>query len=274
MIFMDIEKYNQKTFEDIKHIDNNGIEYWLARELQEVLDYKEWRNFLKVIDKARTSVEISDINILDHFVDVNKIVKAGATSKNIGDIMLTRYACYLIVQNGDPRKKMIALGQQYFAIQTRKQEIEEKDFEELSEDKRRLLLRSDVKGFNKKLAKAAQNCGVENFGRFQNAGYKGLYDGETAADIKQRKNLKKNEDILDHMGSTELAANFFRITQTEERLKKGDIKGQEKADTTHYNIGKKVRETMKEISGVLPEELPTPEKSIKQIEKEKKLLKK
>ena len=271
---MDIEKYNQKTFEDIKHIDNNGIEYWLARELQEVLDYKEWRNFLKVIDKARTSVETSDINILDHFVDVNKIVKAGATSKNIGDIMLTRYACYLIVQNGDPRKKMIALGQQYFAIQTRKQEIEEKDFEELSEDERRLLLRSDVRGFNKKLAKAAQNCGVENFGRFQNAGYKGLYDGETAADIKQRKNLKKNEDILDHMGSTELAANFFRITQTEERLKKGDIKGQEKADKTHYNIGKKVRETMKEISGVLPEELPTPEKSIKQIEKEKKLLKK
>lgn len=275
MIFMDIEKYNQKTFEDIKHIDNNGVEYWLARELKEVLDYKEWRNFLKVIDKARTSVETSDINILDHFVDVSKMVEIGSEAiREIDDIMLTRYACYLIVQNGDPRKKMIALGQQYFAIQTRKQEIEEKDFEELSEDKRRLLLRSDVKGFNKKLAKAAQNCGVENFGRFQNAGYKGLYDGETAADIKQRKNLKKNEDILDHMGSTELAANFFRITQTEERLKKGDIKGQEKADKTHYNIGKKVRETMKEISGVLPEELPTPEKSIKQIEKEKKLLKK
>lgn len=272
---MDIEKYNQKTFEDIKHIDNNGVEYWLARELQEVLDYKEWRNFLKVIDKARTSVKTSNINISDHFVDINKTIKMPkGAEKNILDIMLTRYACYLIVQNGDPRKKMIALGQQYFAIQTRKQEIEEKDFEELSEDERRLLLRSDVRGFNKKLAKAAQNCGVENFGRFQNAGYKGLYDGETAADIKQRKNLKKNEDILDHMGSTELAANFFRITQTEERLKKGDIKGQEKADTTHYNIGKKVRETMKEISGVLPEELPTPEKSIKQIEKEKNKLKK
>ena len=154
MIFMDIERYNQKTFEDIKHIDGSGIEYWLARELKEVLDYKEWRNFLKVIDKAKTSVETSDINILDHFVDVNKIVKAGAASKNIGDIMLTRYACYLIVQNGDPRKKMIALGQQYFAIQTRKQEIEEKDFEELSEDERRLLFRSDVRGFNKKIVKA------------------------------------------------------------------------------------------------------------------------
>ena len=275
MIFMDIEKYNQKTFEDIKHIDGGGVEYWLARELQEVLDYKEWRNFLKVIDKAKTSIEVTNINISEHFVDVNKTIEMpNDAEKLILDIMLTRYACYLIVQNGDPRKKMIALGQQYFAIQTRKQEIEEKDFEELSEDERRLLLRSDVRGFNKKLAKAAQNCGVENFGRFQNAGYKGLYDGETAADIKQRKSLKKNEDILDHMGSTELAANFFRITQTEERLKKGDIKGQEKADTTHYNIGKKVRETMKEISGVLPEELPTPEKSIKQIEKEKKLLKK
>lgn len=184
---MDIEKYNQKTFEDIKHIDNNGVEYWLARELKEVLDYKEWRNFLKVIDKARTSVETSDINILDHFVDVNKMVEIGSEAiREIDDIMLTRYACYLIVQNGDPRKKMIALGQQYFAIQTRKQEIEEKDFEELSEDERRLLLRSDVRGFNKKLAKAAQNCGVENFGRFQNTGYRGLYDGETAADRKRK----------------------------------------------------------------------------------------
>ena len=271
---MEISLYNEKTFEDIKHIDENGIEYWLARELQEILGYKEWRNFLKVIEKAKSSVEATEINTFDHFVDVNKIVEAGISSKNIGDIMLTRYACYLIVQNGDPRKKMIALGQQYFAIQTRKQELSDKEFEELSEDERRLLLRSDVRGFNKKLAKAAQDCGVDNFGKFQNAGYKGLYNGETASDIKKRKNLKKNEDILDHMGSTELAANFFRITQTEERLKKGDIKGQEKADHTHYTIGKKVRETMEEISGVLPEKLPTPEKSIKQIEKEQKKIKK
>lgn len=272
---MEISLYNEKTFEDIKHIDENGIEYWLARELQEILGYTKWGNFLNVIEKAKNSVETSEIEVSDHFADVGKTIKMPkGAEKIIPDIMLTRYACYLIVQNGDPRKKMIALGQQYFAIQTRKQELSDREFEELSEDERRLLLRSDVKGFNKKLFKAAQDCGVDNFGKFQNAGYKGLYNGETASDIKKRKNLKKNEEILDYMGSTELAANFFRITQTEERLKKGDIKGQEKADHTHYTIGKKVRETMEEISGVLPEKLPTPEKSIKQIEKEQKKIKK
>ena len=270
---MNIEIYSEKFFEDIKHITEDGIEYWLARELQEILGYKEWRNFLKVIEKAKTSVETTDIGIFDHFVDVNKTIKMPkGAEKIIPDIMLTRYACYLIVQNRDPRKKMIALGQQYFAVQTRKQEIIEKNFEELTEDERRILLRSDVRGFNKKLAKAAQDCGVENFAKFQNFGYRGLYGGETAADIKARKNLKKSEDILDYMGSTELAANFFRITQTEERLKKGDIQGENKANKTHYNIGKKVRETMEEISGTLPEELPTPEKSVKELEKEKKLL--
>lgn len=272
---MNIEIYNQKTFEDIKHITEDRIEYWLARELQEILGYSKWGNFLNVIEKAKQSIETSDIAVSDHFADVGKTIKMPkGAEKIIPDIMLTRYACYLIVQNGDPRKKMIALGQQYFAVQTRKQEIIEKDFEELTEDERRLLLRSDVKGFNKKLAKAAQDCGVENFGKFQNFGYKGLYGGETAADIKARKKLKKSEDILDYMGSTELAANFFRITQTEERLKKGDIQGEDKANKTHYNIGKKVRETMEEISGVLPEELPTPEKSVKELEKEKKLLEK
>lgn len=272
---MNIEIYSEKFFENIKHITEDGIEYWLARELQKILGYKEWRNFLKVIEKAKTSVEATNIGVPDHFVDINKMVDIGSgTTRKIDDIMLTRYACYLIVQNGDPRKKMIALGQQYFAVQTRKQEIIEKDFEELTEDERRILLRSDVRGFNKKLAKAAQDCGVENFAKFQNFGYRGLYGGETAADIKIRKNLKKSEDILDYMGSTELAANFFRITQTEERLKKGDIQGENKANKTHYNIGKKVRETMEEISGTLPEELPTPEKSVKELEKEKKMLEK
>lgn len=272
---MEIKLYNEKTFEEIKYIDENGNEYWLARELQEILEYKEWRNFIRVIEKAKQSIETSEIRVLDHFVDVNKTIQMPKNAeKVIDDIMLTRYACYLIVQNGDPRKKMIALGQQYFAIQTRKQEIKEKEFSELSEEQRRLKLRSDVKGFNKKLAKAAQDSGVTNYGSFQNSGYRGLYGGETAEDIKKRKKLAAKEDILDHMGSTELAANFFRITQTEERLKKGDIKEQRKANDVHYNIGKKVRETMEEISGILPEELPTPEKSIKQIEKEQKVLKK
>ncbi len=269
---MNLEIYNQKTFEDIKHINDDGIEFWYARELQEVLGYKEWRNFLKVIDRAIQSLETSFLDKSDHFVEVNKIVKAGISSKEINDMILSRYACYLIVQNGDPRKKMIALGQQYFAIQTRKQELTEKEFEELSEEERRLILRKDVTGFNKKLFAAAQNSGVNNFARFNNAGYKGLYGGETAQDIKERKGLKGKENILDHMGSTELAANLFRITQTEERLKKGDIKRQEQADNTHYKIGEKVRETMKEISGITPEQLPTPDKSIKQLEQEKKKL--
>ena len=187
---MNIEIYSEKFFEDIKHITEDGIEYWLARELQEILEYSKWGNFLNVIEKAKTSVEATNIKVSDHFADVGKTIKMPkGAEKIIPDIMLTRYACYLIVQNGDPRKKMIALGQQYFAVQTRKQEIIEKDFEELTEDERRILLRSDVRGFNKKLAKAAQDCGVENFAKFQNFGYRGLYGGETAADIKARKKL-------------------------------------------------------------------------------------
>ncbi|AYZ73387.1 DNA damage-inducible protein D [Fusobacterium necrophorum] len=269
---MNLEIYNQKTFEDIKHINDDGIEFWYARELQEVLGYAKWGNFLKVIEKAKQSLQSSNIEELDHFADVGKIVKAGVSSKEINDMILSRYACYLIVQNGDPRKKMIALGQQYFAIQTRKQELTEKEFEELSEDERRLILRKDVTGFNKKLFAAAKDSGVNNFAQFNNAGYRGLYGGETAQDIGERKGLKEKEHILDHMGSTELAANLFRITQTEERLKKGDIQEQEEADSTHYKIGEKVRETMKEISGITPEQLPTPDKSIKQLEHEKKKL--
>ena len=268
----DLREYNVSMFEDIKHMDENGIEFWYARELMTILEYTNWRNFEKLINKSITSLENSNIKVSDHFdVDI-KIVEAGISKKTIEDYKLTRYACYIIVQNGNPRKKAIALGQQYFAIQTRKQEIVESKFEELSEDERRLKLRSDVKGFNKLLAKEAQNVGVQNFGKFQNFGYKGLYNGETATDIKKRKNLGKNEQILDHMGSTELAANYFRITQTEERLKKGDVNGEEQANNTHFKIGEKVRETMIEISGVAPEELPTPEKGIKQIQKEKKQL--
>lgn len=271
---MELELYNQKTFEDLKNINEYGVEFWYARDLMIALGYVKWGNFVKVIDKAKSSAETSNINIFEHFADVSKTIKMPKNAeKKIDDIMLSRYACYLIVQNGDPRKKMIALGQQYFAIQTRKQELsEEKAPKDLTEEEKRLLLRGHVKGFNKKLASAAKECGVDNYGKFNNAGYMGLYGGETAQAIKVRKKLKKNDNILDFMGSTELAANFFRITQTEERLKKGDITTQSAADLTHFEIGKKVRATMKEISGTVPEKLPTPEKSIKEIEKEKKKL--
>ena len=273
MIFIDnnIENYSESVFESIKHINEYGDEYWLARELQAVLGYKEWRNFYKVIEKAFIACQGSEIEPSDHFVDVTKMVEAGVSSKPITDIMLTRYACYLIVQNGDPRKKTVALGQTYFAVKTRQQETNE--FANLSEDERRLELRHSVKGFNKKLFDAANKAGVVNYGKFYNYGYKGLYNGETAQDIKSRKGLKPKDDILDYMGATELAANYFRITQTEEKLRNDDsINTEDKANRTHYEVGAKVRKTMLEISGKAPEDLPTPEKSIKQLEREHKRL--
>ena len=270
---MDIVQYSERIFEEIKHIDENGIEFWYARDLMGILEYSKWGNFVKVINKAKLSLENTDIAISDHFADVGKMVQIGSNSeRQVDDIKLTRYACYLIVQNADPRKKSVALGQQYFAIQTRKQELSEKNIKELSEDDKRLLARESITKENKNLFSSAKNVGVENFGKFNNAGYQGLYDGETAEDIKKRKNLNKKEQILDHMGSTELAANLFRITQTDEVLKRGEVKGESEATQTHFNVGVKVRETMIEISGTKPEELPTPEKSIKEIQKEKRLL--
>lgn len=267
-----IKKYNENIFESIKHTDKYGDEFWFARELQEVLEYKQWRRFNEVIEKAKISCEVSEIPVSDHFAEVGKLVDIGSnTTREIQDYMLTRYACYLIVQNGDPRKKSVALGQTYFAVKTRQQELS--DFSTLTEDERRLELRQSVKGFNKKLFEAAQGSGVTNYGKFYNYGYKGLYNGETAQDIKKRKGLKSNDDVLDYMGATELAANYFRITQTEEKLRKDEtINTEDKANITHYNIGKKVRETMLEISGTAPEDLPTPDKSIKQLEKEHKKL--
>lgn len=270
---MDIVQYSERIFEEIKHIDENGIEFWYARDLMGILEYSKWVNFVKVINKAKLSLENTDIATSDHFAGVGKMVQIGSNSeRQVDDIKLTRYACYLIVQNADPRKKSVALGQQYFAIQTRKQELSEKNIKELSEDDKRLLARESITKENKNLFSSAKNVGVENFGKFNNAGYQGLYDGETAEDIKKRKNLNKKEQILDHMGSTELAANLFRITQTDEVLKRGEVKGESEATQTHFNVGVKVRETMIEISGTKPEELPTPEKSIKEIQKEKRLL--
>lgn len=259
-------------FENFKYFDKNNNEYWLARELQKILAYSEWRNFLNVIEKAITACENSGNDISDHFVDVNKTVYTGASSKDIEDIQLSRYACYLIVQNGDPRKKEIALGQTYFALQTHKQELSEK-FQELSEDQKRLAVRHELKHHNKALADAAAHSGVKTgleFAQFQNFGYKGLYANRTAADIKKLKGLSKDQDILDHMGSTELAANLFRATQTEEKLRRDKIIGKNKANQTHYDVGKKVRQTIADLGGTMPEELPTPNKSIKELEREAK----
>ena len=263
-----LEKNNNKTFEDIKHIDENGVEFWYARELQIVLDYKEWRKFKGVIQKAIDTCKSSNINIFDHFVGTDKIVKAGATTKRIDDYKLSRYACYIVAQNGDSRKRVIALAQTYFAVQTRKQEISEKEYRSLTEDEKRFYQRNLTRKGNYTLNQTAKRAGVKNFDKFHNAGYKGLYNGETADDIAKRKGLRYREDILDNMSSEELAANLFRITQTESKLKKDNIKTEKDANKTHYNVGAKVRKTIEELGGTMPEDLPTPKKSLKQLEKE------
>lgn len=262
--------YTESLFESIKHINDYGEEFWYARELQIALDYKRWDKFQNVISKAMEACKNSENNVDDHFSHVGKIVEAGATYKDVGDIELSRYACYLIVQNGDSRKKVIALGQTYFAVKTRQQELIE-NFDDLTEDKKRLAIRNEMKIHNKSLAEAANLAGIsdpKDYAIFQNKGYQGLYGGLGRKEIHTRKGLKKSQDILDHMGSTELAANLFRATQTDEKLRKDKIIGKEAANRTHYEVGKKVRQTIKELGGTMPEDLPTPKKSIKQIEKE------
>ena len=260
-----------KNFEEIKKIGEDGREYWSARELSEVLQYTEWRNFNKVLERAKLACENSGQEVENHFVEVNKMVEIGSnTSRSLVDYELSRYACYLIVQNGDPRKEVIALGQTYFAIQTRRQEVADY-FNQLDEDNKRLVVRGDIKQWNQMLLEAAHNAGVitnEEYAEFQNAGYMGLYGGLTVDDIHKRKNLNENEKILDFMGSTELIANLFRISQTEEKLKKDKIYGCSKATSTHYEVGSKVRKAIEDIGGTMPEDLPKPDKSIKQIEKE------
>ncbi|MBR0427092.1 MAG: DNA damage-inducible protein D [Clostridia bacterium] len=269
------ETYN-KRFEEIKHTDENGLEFWYARELMKVLQYSKWENFKKVLKKAMDACENSGISIKDCFPDVRKSIISGKGKEElIEDYKLTRYAAYLIAQNGDSRKKVIALAQTYFAVQTRKQEISEKEYCMLTEDEKRFYQRNLTRKGNYSLNQAAKNAGVKNFDRFHNAGYKGLYNGETADDIAKRKGLRYRENILDNMGSDELIANLFRISQTEQKLRKDKINSEIEANKTHYTIGKNIREVIAKNGGIMPEDLPTPEKSLKQLEKEnKKSLKK
>ena len=264
-----LEKYNEKNFEDIKHIDEYGNEYWYARELQVALDYKRWDKFCNVIESAKIACENSDNAVSDHFTQVGKMINTGKTAKRkVVDFKLSRYACYLIVQNASPNKEVVALGQTYFAVQTRKQELTEKEYSKLTEDKKRFYQRNLTKKGNYSLNQVAKKCGVKNFDKFHNAGYRGLYNGESADDIAKRKGLRYREDILDNMGSEELAANLFRISQTESKLKRDNVTGEKDANETHYNIGKNIREVIAKNGGTMPEDLPTPKKSLKELEKE------
>ena len=270
----ELENINETVFESIKHFDENGNEYWYARELQKALEYNKWENFEKVIEKAKLSCLNSNYGLQDHFPDVRKMVDIGSnTLRNIVDYKLSRYACYLIAQNGDSRKKVIGLAQTYFAIQTRKQELLEEEYNSLTEDEKRFYQRDLTKKGNSSLNQTAKTAGVKNFDLFHNAGYKGLYNGETANDIAKRKGLRYREDILDNMGSEELAANLFRITQTESKLKKDNVSGEGNAIDTHYEVGKEVRNTIERLGGTMPEDLPTPDKSLKELEKENNNLK-
>lgn len=268
-----LSKYSEQTFEAIKHYNEDGQEYWLARELQPVLEYTQWRRFFDTIERAKLACSNSGYVVEDHFADVGKMVDIGSgAQREVDDVMLSRYACYLIVMNGDPRKEVIAVGQTYFAVKTQQQELID-HYDELTEDQKRIAIRREMKSHNKSLAEAAHNAGVVDsldHAIFQNKGYQGLYGGLTAKDIHTRKGLKKGEQILDHMGSTELAANLFRATQTDEKLRRENIQGKEKAFETHYEVGKTVRKTIQELGGTMPEDLPTPEKSVKQLESEQK----
>lgn len=264
---------SQTLFEQIKRFDENGNEYWSARELSKVLEYTEYRNLKPVIDKAKEACKNSGQEIDNHFVEFHEMVKIGSGAERGFDdgVMLSRYACYLIVQNADPTKEVVAIGQTYFAVQTRLQEIRQmEEYSRLStEDEKRLFLHNEMKKHNLQLADAAKGAGVIDpidYAIFQNHGYMGLYGGLDAKGIHQRKGLRKSQQILDHMGSTELAANLFRATQTEEKLKRDKIKGKANANNTHFEVGKKVRKTIEEIGGTMPEDLPVAD-SIKKLEK-------
>ncbi|WP_301100371.1 DNA damage-inducible protein D [Propionivibrio sp.] len=272
-----IVEQHHETFEGMRQFDADGNEFWIARQLAKVLEYSEYRHFQPVIERAKESCRNSGHAVEDHFEDVLDMVDIGSGAKRqIADIRLSRYACYLIVQNGDPSKPVIANGQTYFALQTRRQELnDDETFARLSENDKRLAIGNELAEHNKHLAAAAKDAGVEtpiDYAIFQDHGYKGLYGGRGAKGIHAIKGLKKTQKILDHMGSTELAANLFRATQTEEKLRRDQVRGNQKANQTHFEVGKKVRQTIDELGGTMPEALPTPEKSIQQIESAKKKL--
>lgn len=274
-----ITEKHHATFDGLRHFDENGNEFWLARQLAKILEYSEYRHFLPVVERARQACLKSNRDPLDHFEDILELVEIGSGARReLPDVRLSRYACYLIVQNGDPSKTVIANGQTYFALQTRRQELaDDEKFALLSEDEKRLAIRNELAQHNKYLAAAARDAGVESsldYAIFQDHGYRGLYGGMTARDIHARKGLKKSQKILDHMGSTELAANLFRATQTEEKLRREEIRGKQRANQTHFEVGRKVRQTIEELGGTMPEALPTPEQSVKQLENAKKKLEK
>lgn len=270
-----ITQQHTATFDGIRHQDENGHEYWRARQLAKVLEYSEYRHFLPVIDRAKAACRNSGQNEADHFEDILGMVEIGSgAQREVEDVRLSRYACYLIVQNGDPSKPVIANGQTYFALQTRRQELaDEAHFSSLSEAEKRLAIRNELATHNKQLAAAARDAGVEtplDYAIFQDHGYRGLYGGLGAKDIHANKGLKKSQKILDHMGSTELAANLFRATQTEEKLRRDGVQGKHQANQTHHEVGSKVRQTIQDLGGTMPENLPTPEHSIQQLESAKK----
>ena len=270
-----LSQQHQASFDGIRQIDPDGNEYWLARDLAPLLEYPQWRNFLPVLTKAREACHRSGQHVDDHFAEVRKMVDIGSgAQREVEDVRLSRYACYLIVQNADPSKPVIANGQTYFAMQTRRQELaDEAKFAQLSEDEKRLAIRNELSVHNKQLAAAAKDAGVEtalDYAIFQDHGYKGLYGGLGAKDIHARKGLKKSQKILDHMGSTELAANLFRATQTEDKLRRDQVRGKTQANRTHHEVGRKVRQTIKELGGAMPENLPAPDRSIRQLESDRK----